>query len=1059
MLMNALHALNEKQQQAVAAPLTPLLVLAGPGTGKTRTLVARILHLINHFAIAPHKIIAVTFTNKAKEEMRSRLRRELGDMANDVMIGTFHRYCVDALRRYHREAGLAKQFTIADETAQFIALSRASRMTDDKSLRNVLTAISSYRLNKESLNPAFQGMAERWMPHYHEELRKNNLIDFDQIILLTHALFAAHPEIVETERQRFDAILIDEFQDTDPVQYAIICALARQHRNLFAVADDDQSIFAWRGAHIANIERFLDDFQCRDRLIVLNENYRSNQCIIDAAAQLLRGHRLLEKQLQAMSAENAAFEQQIEFRRFDNDDDETRFVLAQIAAATAAPRSLRYADIAILYPNHAIGERLETALLAAKIPCQLVKRQGVFDQPDARKLLLLLTLLQNPDDDVALEQYVELELDNDGVMQEVRRMKQKGRSFKQTLLAAMWRDDLPGMSKGQFSRFAQTCLGTISNLISYVEQNPQIALDECFNHICNVAQPAHSASLHSKARDVSDPLSIDGLADAVARIRDALRGGFAVHIAGSDAELARLCLVMLRTAPNLAPQPDAAFRLFAEASDAQEHDVIFCLDEAVVSRLSRSAAVKIALRGMSEQRNEADNCLTVRSALTPAVACFKLLQALTTANAPKAFRKYVAFDLETTSGDTRTAGIVEIGAVKALDGAIIGKFGRLVNPEIPITDGAFRVHGISDAEVAHEPTFAQLLPELMEFVGDDMLVAHNGGFFDFPILLRLYREATGAMLPNRRFDTLPLARRLFPGQPAGVDALMQRFGIQNIGGRHRALDDAVYLTPIFERLQEEEHALNRRTEHEELLEIAALGSVIVSSTHPFAASSVRPEPVERQSVMVRHAHHDRNEEQLLFQLGARKLLSRFSELPADLSESLERYRIDLEARFEALNGENSEEHEQAATVFSGKEVSLARIKELARAFPTGDLREAIRQFLDHAMLYATQDDIRDVNAVNLLTIHSAKGLEFPLVFVCGVEKGNLPSFYSVREEGELREKKLDEQRRLLYVAMTRAKYKLIVTYADKRGDFPKKRSQFLIELGIETQEEPGVPIT
>lgn len=1035
--MNALHALNEKQRQAVTAPLTPMLVLAGPGTGKTRTLIARILYLIHHFDIAPHKIIAVTFTNKAKEEMRSRLRRELGDMANDVMIGTFHRYCVDALRRYHREAGLAKQFTIADETAQFIALSRASRMTDDKSLRNVLTAISSYRLNKENLNPAFQGMAERWMPHYHEELRKNNLIDFDQIILLTQALFAAHPEIVEAERQRFDAILIDEFQDTDPVQYAIICALARQHRNIFAVADDDQSIFAWRGAHIANIERYLADFECRDRLIVLNENYRSDQRIIDTAAHLLRGHRLLEKQLQAMSAGNAAFAQQIEFRRFENDEDETRFVLAQIAAATAAPCSLRHADIAILYPNHAIGERLEAALLAAKIPCQLVKRQGVFEQPDVRKLLLLLTLVQNPDDDVALEQYVELELDNDGVMQEVRRMKQKDRSFKQTLHAAMWRDDLPGMSKSQFSRFVQTCFGTISNLISYIEQNPQVDLEACISHICNLVQPAHSASLHGKAREVSDPLAIDGIADAVSRIREALRSGFAVHIAGSDAELARLSLVMLRTAPNAAPQPDAAFRLLSDATP-NAHDLLLCLDSRMIPCLPRSVAVKIMLCDAAEQFDEADNILTIRSALTPALACFKLLQALTTANAPKPFRNYVAFDLETTSGDTRSAGIVEIGAVKVRDGAIVGRFGRLVNPEIPITDGAFRVHGISDADVAHEPTFAQLLPELLEFIGDDMLVAHNGFSFDFPILLRLYREATGAMLTNRRFDTLPLARRLFPGQPAGVDALMQRFGIQDMGGRHRALDDAVYLTPIFERLQEEEQSLNRRTEHEELLEIAALGSVMAARRVDAALT---------------------DEERLLFGLGARKLLSRFSELPADLSETFARYRIDLEARFEAMNGENSEEREQAATVFSGKEVSLARVKELARAFPSGDLREAIRQFLDHAMLYATQDDIRDVNAVNLLTIHSAKGLEFPLVFVCGVEKGNLPSFYSVREEGELREKKLDEQRRLFYVAMTRAKYKLIVTYADKRGDFPKKRSQFLIELGIETQEDPGVPVT
>ena len=244
------------------------------------------------------------------------------------------------------------------------------------------------------------------------------------------------------------------------------------------------------------------------------------------------------------------------------------------------------------------------------------------------------------------------------------------------------------------------------------------------------------------------------------------------------------------------------------------------------------------------------------------------------------------------------------------------------------------------------------------------------------------------------------------------------------------MDDAVYLTPIFERLQEIEQSLNRRTEFEELLEIVALGLAVAA---PSALS---------------------DEERLLFRLGASKLLSRFSELPDALRPLFLRYQLDIEAQFEAICAADAETHEQAqaAQVFSGKSVAIARLKELARAFPSGDAREAMRRFLDHAMLYASQDDIRSVNAVNLFTIHSAKGLEFPVVFVCGVEKGNLPSFYSVREEGELREKKLDEQRRLLYVAMTRAKQKLFITYVDKRGDFPKKRSQFLIELGVETQE-------
>ncbi len=1013
--MDYLQSLNEKQRQAATAPLEPILVLAGPGTGKTRTLIARILYLIRQRGVAPHKIIAVTFTNKAKEEMRARLNAELGDIADDVLIGTFHHYCLDALRAYHEQAGLPKQFTVADETAQLIALSRASRVTDERSLKTVMNAISSYRLNKDNLNPTFQGAAEKWLPVYHDELRKNNLIDFDQILLLTRGLFQAHPELVEAERQRFDAILIDEFQDTDPVQYNIIRALAQRHRNLFAVADDDQSIFAWRGAHTGNIARFLDDFACRDRLVVLNENYRSAQCIIDRSAQLLAGHRLIEKRLQAALTPRDGFAPEIAFRQFADDTEETAFILGQIAALKSECPALNYADFAILYPIHAIGEQLETKLLSARIPCQLVKRQGIFDQDDVKKLILLLTLIQNPDDDVALEQYVALELNNPAIMQRVNEMKRPGRAFKQTLSAAMWREDVPGMSKGQFSRVVSTCFGTISNLISHVEQNPGASLDTLVNDICNLTQLTHSASLHGRAQSLRDPLDIQGIPAAAACLRDAAARGASLRIIGSSAELTRLCEHLLKTLTGF------------ESLSGLENAVIICLDAEAWRTLAPTDAPRIVIADVAPS----PSVMPIVSPFAPVVTLFKLMQAVSAANMTKPFRSYVAFDLETTSGDTRTAGIVEIGAVKVRDGQIVGKFGRLVNPEQPITEGAFKVHGISESEVKDAPTLKELLPELLEFIGNDMLVAHNGFDFDFPILLRLHRQCAGEILPNRRFDTLPLARRLFPGQPASVDALMTRFGIQDIGGRHRAVDDAVYLTPIFERLQEIEQSLNRRTEFEELLEIVALGLAVAA---PSALS---------------------DEERLLFRLGASKLLSRFSELPDALRPLFLRYQLDIEAQFEAICAAEAETNEQAqaAQVFSGKSVAIARLKELARAFPSGDAREAMRRFLDHAMLYASQDDIRSVNAVNLFTIHSAKGLEFPVVFVCGVEKGNLPSFYSVREEGELREKKLDEQRRLLYVAMTRAKQKLFITYVDKRGDFSKKRSQFLIELGVETRED------
>ncbi|PIE33275.1 hypothetical protein CSA56_12465 [candidate division KSB3 bacterium] len=1032
--MTFLDNLNEKQRQAVTAARQSILVLAGPGTGKTRTLIARILYLIEHYRVDAYHIMAVTFTNKAKEEMRTRLRQELGDLADDVSIGTFHHYCLDVLRTYHHEAHLPKQFAIADETSQLMALSRISRIGDERSLRTVLNAISSYRLNKHNLNPNFQAIAEHWIEPYQEELRKNNLIDFDQIILRVQTLFEKHSELVEAQQHRFTAVLIDEFQDTDPVQYGIIKSLVQRHRNIFAVADDDQSIFAWRGAHVGNIQRYIKDFDCQDRVIVLDRNYRSAQGIIDVASQLLHEHRLIDKGLHAVTDEqNDDTLPKPQFLNFADDEEETDWIIEQINAFVET--GVRYADIAVLFPNHAIGEQLETRMLAANIPCQLVKRQGVFDHDDVQKLILLVKLLQNPDDDVALEQFFQRELNNDLVFQQIRPLKTTDRSFKHTLYAAA-KTHLSGISQGQFWKIVSTCFGTISNLLSYVDHNPEAELDELMNVIWNTMQPEQASTIHNKGHELRDPLDIPGIIEAVDLIVSTIDEGGTIALVGVSAQMCEICCELLKASPTMAEHIDS--------STSPSPDLLLCLDMESASSLDERPAL-VFRKIRHEQKGEAlvqerpGGGLVICSSFSPVFMVFKLLQALKTYDLPKPFREYVVLDLETTSADTRTTGIVEIGAVKVRDGEIIERLGRLVNPEKPITQGAYKVHGISDNDVREQPTFKTLLPEFLEFIGDDLLVAHNGFEFDFPILWRAYREATGGkLLPNRRFDTLPLARRLFPGQKNSVDGLMQRFNIRDVGGRHRALDDTVYLTPIFERLQEIEQSLNRRTEYENLLDVLALGlfldGMVPSADDAFALSLT-------------------TEECLLFQLGAGKLLSRFSELSETLRELFVRHQELIQRSFEANANREVDEHHHALRIFNGKEAAIARLKELASAFSGENLRERIQRFLDHATLYSTQDDICQVNAVNLLTIHSSKGLEFPIVFVCGVEKGNLPSFYSVREEGELREKKLDEQRRLFYVAMTRAKYKLFVTYVNKRGDYPKKRSQFLIELGIELQEE------
>lgn len=1039
--MDDFERFNDAQRRAVTAPLHPMLILAGPGTGKTRTLVGRIVYLFRHHQIAAHRMLAVTFTNKAKEEMKHRLRQQLGDTASDLMVGTFHRFCMTVLREQYEHADLPKQFGIADENAQLLTLARVSRIQDAKSLNTVLNAISTYRLNRTNLNLGLLSVAEKWIDPYHQELRNNRLLDFDQILLFTQRLFADHPDIVEAYQQRFDAILVDEFQDTDPVQYAIMKALAWQHRNIFVVADDDQSIFAWRGAHIENIEQYTRDFGCGDeQVIVLHENYRSAQQIIDTATRLInQGPRFREKWIRAMRLPDGIRAAKPEFHAFADDETEIQFIieriktlLSQPSASTETPNTsptLRYADVAILYPTHAIGQQLETKLLAAHIPCQLIKRQGIFDQPDVRKILLFLKLLSNPQDDLALEQLFELELHNDPVFQQIRSLKRQQPSFRQTLYwLSTTRVELEGISPGELARVISTTSGVVANMRTYLEEHPELRLAEVINHLCTLTRSMSANSIHRYAPQLSDPLNIPEMQTFVDRIVQAQAAQETLIICGEDTLAVQLCQALLM-------KYDPTRRIVSQVTSTgqplrsvSEKSLFICLDQ---HSFEQYEALFSNLTG----------CINLSgTGFPPVVIVFKLLQALSAAAIPKAFKKYTVFDLETTSGDIRTTRIVEIGAVKVRDGQMVAEFGKLVNPEQPITQGAYNVHHIAEEDVRDQPTFAELLPGFLDFIGDDILVAHNGLAFDFPILMRQYKEVTGKTLPNRRFDTLPLARRLFPGEKASVDVLMQRFGIPASGERHRALDDTRFLAQIFERLQEVECSLNRRAEHEDLLELVALGLYVTNSD--------RLQPTncgENDSVCT--------EERLLFRLGAWKLLSRFSELPVELQPLYHSHKPGIEALLEELTEDNTEEQRSPVEqMFSGREIALAHLKDLAASFDAEPLQDAIPHFLDHTALYNSQDELRDINAVNLLTIHSAKGLEFPVVFVSGVEKGNLPSFYAVREDGELQQKRIDEQRRLLYVALTRAKHRLIVTYVNKRGEYEKKRSQFLVELGVEVED-------
>ncbi|MFN3928654.1 MAG: ATP-dependent helicase [Thermoflexus sp.] len=402
-----LRDLNPSQQEAVTAPDGPVLVLAGPGSGKTRVLTYRIAYLLTARRVSPFHILAVTFTNKAAEEMRSRLEALFGGRAAELTLGTFHAVCARFLRREASLLGLNPQFVIYDEEDQLEAVRQALRdlNLDEKRYRPGALRAAISRAKNEFIRPEdypirtyFDEIVARVYSRYEERLRAADAMDFDDLLLRAVELFENHPEVLARYQERYRHILVDEFQDTNTVQYLLLRRLAYRHRNLFCVGDEDQSIYGWRGADFRNVIRFREHFPDA-RIIILEENYRSTQTILQAAQSVIRFNteRYNEKRLVAARGPGSPI---TVYEAFD-DEDEAAFVVRQIQELIETRRT-RPGEIAVMYRTNAQSRALEEAFVRAGLPYRLVGGVRFYQRREIKDLLAYLRLVLNPHDDLSL---------------------------------------------------------------------------------------------------------------------------------------------------------------------------------------------------------------------------------------------------------------------------------------------------------------------------------------------------------------------------------------------------------------------------------------------------------------------------------------------------------------------------------------------------------------------------------------------------------------------------------------------------------------------------------
>lgn len=407
-----LDALNEAQRAVVAAPLSHLLVLAGAGSGKTRVLVHRIAWLVETHGVSPDQILSVTFTNKAAAEMRHRLESMLQYPMQRMWVGTFHGLAHRLLRTHWQEAGLPQSFQILDGDDQQRLVRRVIKnlQLDEERwpARQAQWFINAKK--EEGLRPdniitegdIFVEMHTKIYRSYEESCRTSGLVDFSELLLRSYELWDSHPEILSYYQHRFAHIMVDEFQDTNWIQYQWIKKLAGQSAKLMMVGDDDQSIYSWRGAKVENLRRFVDDFPAV-QTIRLEQNYRSSKRILDAAnAVIACNQNRLGKNLWTSGDEG----EKVALYAAFNDRDEARFIIHQIQAWIR--QNGKRHEIAILYRSNAQSRVLEEELIQAKVPYRIYGGLKFFERAEIKDVLGYLRLIAHTDDDGAFERIVNM---------------------------------------------------------------------------------------------------------------------------------------------------------------------------------------------------------------------------------------------------------------------------------------------------------------------------------------------------------------------------------------------------------------------------------------------------------------------------------------------------------------------------------------------------------------------------------------------------------------------------------------------------------------------------
>ena len=1029
--MNILDELNEKQRKTVTHKDGPLLVIAGPGTGKTKVITHRIAYLIREHGVKPENILAITFTNKAAEEMQERINREIGEPhGSSVQACTFHAFCVRVLRKHATQISLSENFTIFDQEFQDEILTESVRELslnpDDYPswlLRNIISDAKCKLQNPvdtaDTLDIYEYGTLENIrsvLQSYQDKLDAYDALDFDDLLVKTVELLERVEEVRAAYRKELAYVLVDEYHDVNNVQYRLLQLLCPPPEgNLMVVADEDQAIYSWRGSNPQYIEDFRTDFN--PATLTLDDHYRCSEKILRAAEEVIS--RNTERQKQHTLRTHNDVGRDIFHYTFDTPVAEALGII-NVIENLVTQRNYSYRDIAIFYRTHRLADVLAEQLLRADIKFQRVQPMNSFGEGNSQSILAYLRFIQwqLPQDlERALNfpetciddltwvrlkwlaqrehiEFIELLKNIEAYPQDVGPLtRRKVRQFwtqLEHLSTEMRGEQVDKIIQNLFDTLEQSRSPYRAEELEVIERQPELS---------NLAT---AQDVLYSARNLDEPIQIIAT--------HGIDEYCAAHIIHQTLETYLDHTAELQFLP-----PDAN-----DVTQIANGVYMLIGDFAEIGESGRDA--RTVLIGTADTIDT--DALHLGAEGARSITALKLCQRLINRFESPNMADMVVYDLETTGINPKTAEIVEIAAQRLSGiGDEIERFYRLVKPpggRIP--RAATRIHRIDAETVKDSPGIEMVLPELMGFLQDRILIGHNVAEYDNPILARDLRRYLKRDLSAPHYDTLATARRLFPRQRCSMGALAEKFGIEH-GRLHGALEDVTVNREIFKELIKIDAYKREVKSLTELLPLVGVGILAkIEGSRPEDAST---------SESLTEIDAFLNAAKRFTQTHGLELPDRFPLEATEMEQAT--------AYMEELQDASAPEFPEDLAWQQRRIQFMNAVLHFESMSDTNSLTD----FLDYQKLLTNVDELDDTTEqLTLMTVHAAKGTEFPIVIIIGMEEGSFPMWRQNLTEAEL-----EEERRLFYVGMTRAQEQLYLSSVTYRfGDRDRASSMFVREI-------------